>query len=68
MATKYVILIIVATYCLMWAVTTRALGCDEEDENMKSLWWVVGMFWPFMWAFCLMAWIAYFFGNEKKEK
>lgn len=68
MATKNVILIIVAAYCLMWAVTSRALGRDEEDEKMKLLWWMVGMFWPFVWAVCIIGLIAYLFGNEKKRK
>lgn len=26
------------------------------------------LFWPFVWAVCLIGWIAYLFGNEKKEK
>ena len=26
------------------------------------------LFWPFVWAVCLIGWIAYLFGNEKKRK
>ena len=67
MATKYLILIIVAVYVAVWFITAWALGHDEKDDHWKSLWWMVSMFWPFVWLMCLCAWIAWLFTKNDRD-
>lgn len=68
MATKYVVLVIVIAYIALWALTSSVLGRDEQDDKMKSLWWMVGLFWPFVWLVCLIGLMTYLFGNQDKQK
>ena len=68
MATKYVVLVIVVAYIALWALTSHVLGRDEQDDKMKSLWWMVGMFWPFVWAVCIIGFIACLFDSNDKQK
>ena len=67
MATKYLILIIVAVYVAVWFITARALGHDEKDDHWKSLWWMVSMFWPFVWMAAIVSFFVWIFSKNDKR-
>ena len=67
MATKYLILIIVAVYVAVWFITAWALGHDEKDDHWKSLWWMVSMLWPAVWFICIIGWIGWLFTKDERS-
>lgn len=54
-------------YLAIWFITSYALGHDEKDEKMKSLWFMASMLWPFVWLFGLCAWIGYLFNRNERD-
>ena len=60
-------LIAVIAYMAIWFVLAWYLGRDEEDDKMKSLWFMVSMLWPVVWMFAIVAFIGSIFDKDERS-
>lgn len=67
MKASYLVLIIVAAYVAIWCATSYALGHDEKDEKMRSLWYMVSIFWPFVWMAAIVSFFVWIFSKNDKR-
>ena len=64
---KHIMILVTVAYIAIWWLTAYSLERDEQDEKMKSLWFMVSLLWPLLWVFACVVFIVTLFKKDERD-